>query len=393
MEALSADGKAPLGGGSGALHSEEGAADRDWLRALMALRAWPGLGDRSIRRLVERFGSPEAALRAPPDQKGLPLSRGVPRRRDPDALLARADELLDACDRRGILVIGWGRPGYPASLAALHDPPMVLFLRGKRHLLGERMVAVVGARRATAYGRMSAEILGSRLARSGLCVVSGLALGIDGAAHRGALAAGGKTVAVLGAGIDTPHPRSHAGLFERIAEVGLLVSEFLPGEPPLPHHFPRRNRVIAALAEAVVVVEAAVRSGALITVDHALDLGREVFAVPGPVDSPQSVGTHALIRDGARILADLSAVPAEMGWEPIAPVRCGDPSSEAPPGVGSDARVLWHMLRAEARFVDDLVEASALEAGRALAALSELEIGGFAVRGASGLVRLREGTS
>ena len=193
--------------------------------------------------------------------------------------------LRDA-DRMGMTVMTWLAEGYPAGLRQLCDPPPVLFCRGRTELLDGPGVAIVGSRRSTARGREAAERIARALVEAGICVNSGLALGIDGAAHRGALSRAGGTVAVMGRGADRPYPPTHAGLFRQIVARGLVLSEFLPGTLPLPHHFPRRNRILAALSVAVVVVEAGERkSGALITTDHALDLGRDVWAVPGPIDT------------------------------------------------------------------------------------------------------------
>jgi DNA processing protein len=192
-------------------------------------------------------------------------------------------------------------PGYPPLLAAIHDPPPALWLRGSAEpdLLSRPSVALVGARACSSYGRSVARSLGREIAAAGVVVISGMARGIDGEAHRGALDAGGTTVAVLGCGIDRNYPAAHAELAERIAQRGLIVSEYEPGVEPAPWRFPARNRIISGLARAVVVVEARERSGALITVDFALEQGREVLAVPGEITSALSAGSNALLRLGA----------------------------------------------------------------------------------------------
>ncbi|MFP3949154.1 MAG: DNA-processing protein DprA, partial [Longimicrobiales bacterium] len=290
---------------------EDPAVD-EGIRDLLRLRALPGVGDHTVARLVKNFGSASVALGASEADFVEVAGREAARARRTGSVDRDIDVEIDRVFRRveelGLRVVGLGLEGYPPALEALHDPPPVLFLRGRSEVLDRPSVAVVGSRRATAYGRRSAEILGATAARAGIVVTSGLALGVDAAAHRGALQAGGEALGVLGSGVDVPSPRANAALFRQLARDHLLVSEFLPGTHAAPHHFPQRNRIMAALSSAVVVVEAAARSGALITVDHALDLGREVLAVPGKVDSPTSRGTNAMIRDGASIVCELEDV-------------------------------------------------------------------------------------
>jgi DNA processing protein len=222
--------------------------------------------------------------------------------------------------------------------------------------------------------------MGRILSGAGVTVVSGMALGIDGEAHRGALQSGGNTVAVLGSGLRVPYPASHRTLFQEIGERGLLVSEFLPQESAQPHHFPKRNRIIAALSRAVVVVEAGRKSGALITVDHGLDLGKDIIAIPGSVENPQAVGSNGLLKEGARILTDPSGILELL-------VELGFPVAEAGPGAGSGSRpdlaipsalsALWEVLSFEPLGVDDLARRAAASAQEVLAGLSALELGGW----------------
>ena len=286
-------------------------------RALLLLEQLPDVGPVTVRRLVRRFGSATAALRAAEGRfAAVAGSEAARARRDPE-VARRVDAALDAAGRLGMEVVTWDDDPYPGRLGHLADPPPVLFLRGRTALLEARpMVTIVGARRSTARARSVAERLAATLARSGACVVSGLALGVDGSAHAGALRVGGDTVAVLGAGADVPYPRFHRRLHERVARDGLLVSEFLPGTRAAPHHFPRRNRILAALAGTVVVVEAGVRSGSLITVDHALDLGREIWSVPGPIDAATCRGSNRLLVDGARPLVSIDAFVDEVTRRP-----------------------------------------------------------------------------
>jgi DNA processing protein len=259
----------------------------------------------------------------------------------------------------------------PQLLRAIHDPPRRLYLRGEAgaDLLEEKAVAVVGARACSPYGAQVARMLGRELASAGLVVVSGLARGVDGEAHRGALAADGRTVAVLGCGIDRDYPAAHAWLARAIAERCLIASEYEPGVPPEPFRFPARNRIVAGLCLATIVVEARARSGALITADFALEEGREVFAVPGEITSSLSAGTNALLRLGATPLTSADDVLEALGIEP--PVR------EAP------THPLLQLLPATA---DELVQATGSSAAETAAALAELEVNGL-VAEADGMYR------
>lgn len=344
------------------------------LRALLHLRLLPGIGDLRLWRLLERYGSARAALEAPAAELGARAAET----RDSRRLLERLDRALATIDRLGIRVLVRGKPGYPTRLERLHDPPAVLFALGRAELLDRVVVAVVGTRRCTEYGAAMAKAIAGELSRMGAVVASGLALGIDGAAHVAALEGG--TVAVLGCGIDIPYPQQHARLQERIGVEGLLLSEFLPGEPAMRGHFPKRNRVLAAISHCVVVVEAPAKSGALITVDHALDLGLEVCAVPGPVGRRTSEGTNRLIQEGAHLVtsgADVvqyGKLHALMGpW-----ATKEDRATSPPQETGPVARRVWGALGSEPISVDELTTRTGLAAGEVLAALLELELVGMA---------------
>jgi DNA processing protein len=264
----------------------------------------------------------------------------------------------------------------PPLLRAIHGPPSRLYVRGAAdsELLARPAVAIVGARACSAYGAQVARMLGRELAAAGLVVVSGLARGIDGEAHRGALETEGHTVAVLGCGIDRDYPAAHAGLARSIAERSLVVSEYEPGVEPSPWRFPARNRVIAGLCSATIVVEARERSGALITADFALDEGREVFAVPGEITSSLSAGTNALLRLGATPLTRSADVLESFGLEG---------QEKAKPQIGEAATSLLQHLPTT---VDELVRSSGLSAGEVAAGLAELELAGLAGEG-DGLYR------
>jgi DNA processing protein len=221
---------------------------------------------------------------------------------------------LAAARAAGVAVVPWSAASYPAELRQLADPPAALYVRGALLPCDVRSVAVIGSRGATPYGLRVARALAGDLARAGVTVVAGLARGIDAAAHRAALAAGGRTIAVLGSGLLKPYPEDHLGLLEEVAAAGAVLSEFPLDAPPLRRHFPQRNRLIAALAAGTLVVEASATSGALSTVRHALDLGRTVMAVPGPVDQETSLGTLRLLQEGAAAVGAAQDVFAALGW-------------------------------------------------------------------------------
>jgi DNA processing protein len=279
----------------------------------------------------------------------------------------------------GFGFVGRSEPRFPRLLRELHDPPAGLFLRGSANvgLLSEPSVAIVGARSCSSYGGQVARLLGRELASTGLVVVSGLARGIDGEAHRGALEGGGATVGVLGCGIDRDYPSAHTQLARGICNNGLVVSEYAPGVEPAPWRFPARNRIIAGLCLATVIVEARERSGALITADFALEAGREVFAVPGEITSTLSVGANALLRLGATPLTAAGDVLESLGLEPA---RAG------PLEVAEDAAAVLAALAREPAGADELGRATGLDAAALATALSELELLG-AVAEADGLYR------
>ncbi|HZR93807.1 MAG TPA: DNA-processing protein DprA [Gaiellaceae bacterium] len=271
--------------------------------------------------------------------------------------------------RRGLRWLPRSSPAFPRRLAAIFDPPPGLFLRGSAavELLERPSVAIVGARACSPYGAQVAHMLGRELAAAGLVVVSGLARGVDGHAHRGALESGGITVAVLGCGIDRDYPAVHAELARRVCERGLVVSEYPPGVEPAPWRFPARNRIVAGLVQAVVVVEARERSGALITADLALEEGREVFAVPGEISSSLSAGSNRLLRSGAAALTAPEDVLELFGLDPV---------ERRETHVSAAAASVLARLRDGPAAPDELVRALELDAGRVAAALSELELAG-----------------
>ena len=280
------------------------------------------------------------------------------------------DELLDLepDERSQVRSIARNDPTYPAALHDLPQPPRELFVLGALETLAAPVVAVVGTRNATDYGiRVARELCGS-LARAGACVLSGLARGVDAAAHRAALAGNGRTAAVLGTGVDVPYPVGHRELHALIARHGLLVSEFPPGARAARGSFPRRNRVLAALASVTIVVEAPQKSGALLTAGHALGLGRTVAAVPGPIDSPQHTGSNELLRDGAHVIATIEDALALAGLTP--PLRSSHQT------FGASEQLVLAELRRAPGDVDALAARTRLPARDCMRAVTALELAG-----------------
>jgi DNA processing protein len=286
-------------------------------------------------------------------------------------------EFLAELAARGTACVARSDAAYPARLRELADPPLAVFAAGAGAgpppVVPGRALAIVGARRCGAPAHALARRLAAFVAGSGVCVVSGLALGVDAAGHQGALESGGPTLAVLGCGPDVAYPRTNAGLHRRILETGLVLSEYPPGTPPAPWRFPARNRLIAALADAILVVEARARSGALITADHALDLGRDVLAVPGWAGSPAAAGTNGLLKAGAGMVEDEDDLAAWLGL---------DPPSQASPPV--EDRALVEAVASGPAHVEELAERLRKPAVELAAALSRLELDGWVGRDEAG---------
>lgn len=332
-----------------------------------------------FRDLIATFGSPSQAWDA--------VRPSVER----DAASALAEGALERAAHAGARIIANGEADYPESLAELPDPPPMLFAIGSLACLRGPCVAIVGTRRATSYGeRVTFEIAGA-LARAGVTVISGMARGIDGAAHRAALAAGGSTVAVLGTGVDVAYPAAHRALHAEIATRGLLLSEELPGDRASGGSFPKRNRIIAALAQAVIVIEAPHRSGALITATHGLELNRIIAAVPGPIDVPQSAGSNTLLRDGAIVIAEIADALALVGA--TAPAALARPGSDPPALTDLTQCAVWQALESPAADLDALAARASLPARRCLAAVSALELSGAIECALTGEIRRRGGVA
>jgi DNA processing protein len=334
------------------------------------------LGPRRVRKLLEEYGSLQALIAAPSralKAAGVP-GKAVRRIASPDLAALEADLAWSEADDHHL--IGWDDPRYPPLLASIEDPPIALFVIGDANLLTAPQIALIGARRASATGRDIAGEFAAHLAGAGYTITSGLALGIDAAAHAGTLEAGGKTVAVLGTGPDRIYPKRNAPLRETIIASGALVSEFPPGTPPLAEHFPRRNRIISALAQATVVIEAALGSGSLITARLAAEQGREVFAVPGSIRSPLAHGCHALIRDGAGLVERPSDILEALGAvsEALAPAFADRESSAD--AEDPDYRILLDALGFHPTTADTLGERTGLTSQALSSMLLMLELQG-----------------
>lgn len=331
------------------------------------------IGPSRLRKLIEHFGDIEQAWTASPRALQAVLDD-----RSAESLLRSRDRLLldremERIARAGIEVVTLADPGYPRLLSMIPSPPPVLYVRG--HLLPEDdlAVAIVGTRRASTYGKEVTHRIATGLAEAGVTVVSGLARGIDGVAHSAAVRAGGRTLAVLGSGVDVIYPAEHKGLAEQIIGSGALISDYAPGRKPDAQNFPARNRIISGLSIGVIVIEAPSKSGALITVDFAADQGREVFVVPGSVLSDNCAGCHRLLRDGARIVTSADDVLDDLK---IGQRREHAAVQQALPLTDPERRLLNH-ISGDPQHVDEIVAAANLSMAEGLALVSMLELKGI----------------
>jgi DNA processing protein len=350
--------------------------ERDELAAWLRLLETPEVGRDTARRLLAAFGSPQAAIGASQAARlevvGLAAATALAAPPDNfDTLLAStADWLAAEPSARSIITLG--DPAYPRALLETADPPLLLYAQGRVEWLQAPMFAIVGSRNPTPQGKANARAFASHLSHAGLTVVSGLALGIDGAAHEGALEGPSGTIAVVGTGLDRVYPRRHLQLAHRIVANGLLLSEYSLGTPPLPPNFPLRNRIIAGLARGTLVVEAAVQSGSLITARLASEAGRDVFAVPGSIHSPQSRGCHALIKQGAKLVDAAQDILEEL--------RMGTPAAAPAAEAAEHADPLLVALGHDPVTLDALVARTGWPAERLNAQLLELELDGQVAR-------------
>ena len=358
----------------------------DDLAAWLRLLGTPGIGQEAARRLLAACGSPDAVFSAPSatlreltgPQAAAALAQEPERHA---AQCAATNAWLDADPTHHVLTLGDAT--FPAALLETADPPLLLYAQGRLDLLTTPALAVVGSRNPSAQGLDNAQAFAAHLSRAGLTIVSGMALGIDGAAHAGGLAGRGSTVAVVGTGLDRIYPARHKALAHRIAKDGLLLSEFELGMPPLAENFPKRNRLIAGLSRGTLVVEAALPSGSLITARQALEAGREVFAIPGSIHSPQSRGCHALIKQGAKLVDSAEDILGELNWAK-APTVSMAPWVPAPGG-----EVLLEALGHDPVTLDALLARTGESASTLSARLLELELDGQVARLPGGLYQRR----
>lgn len=324
--------------------------------------------------LLDALGSPEAILSAPDHVldgiEGLTQADRDKLRREANADVSADWEKLQ---ESGTAIVGIGDERYPKNLREIPDPPPMLFVAGAIEKRDELGVGIVGTRAATAYGKLAAERLAADLARRGFTIVSGLARGIDQAAHEGALSVSGRTIGVLACGLDVDYPRGSRELKESTIGSGAVITECPFGTPPTPERFPTRNRIVSGLSLGIIVVEAPERSGALITADFALEQNREVFAVPGSIDTPTFRGSHQLIKDGAKLVDSVEDVIAGLGIVPEA-----IPESRQPPpkDLSADEGALMDKLSHEPKHLDALIQQTGLEAAKATSALMLLEVKG-----------------
>jgi DNA processing protein len=353
------------------------------LRPWLVLRAIPGVGDAILLKLVQAFGAPDAVLSA--SQSALeelgcrpPLVEAIRRGPAPDAI-RELDKELDQLQRRKVTVLTYLDTQYPAPLRTIPDPPPLLYVQGSLLETDRHAVAIVGTRKVSAAGRILAEELARDLAEMGFTIVSGLARGVDAAAHRGALVGKGRTLAVMGCGLDRTYPADHRQLRETIEQHGAVLSELPLGAAPHGYHFPRRNRIISGLSMGVVVTEAAIESGSLITARLAGEQGREVFAVPGFVKAEQSRGPNSLIKDGARLVESAKDILEELlpQLDPAFRARLAEGAGTvAQPKVpfSLDETLVYDALSVLPQPVDEVIRRSGLPAAQVAAILLSLEL-------------------
>ncbi|MCF8145491.1 MAG: DNA-processing protein DprA [Deltaproteobacteria bacterium] len=349
--------------------------------AWLALYMIPGLGNAVIKRLIETYGDPETVFQADtPDLMRIEgMRRDIAAKIKHRALDTKAEGEIRKAEEVNARILVYSDPSYPVFLREIYNPPMVLYIRGKEIPLQKTLISVVGSRNPTHYGRKAAEKIASGLALRGAGVVSGLAKGIDAAAHNGCLMGKGFTIGVLGTGIDVVYPESNRALFERIEENGAIVSEFPIGTPPEPRNFPIRNRIISGLSRGTVVVEATRNSGSLITASSALEQGREVFAVPGSIDSFKSTGSHFLIKQGAKLIENADDILAEFGF--LGRSDAEKPVPKNPDGTLREMtefeKKIYEIIGDYPVHMDDIVRMGNMDAGKVAGILMKMELEGI----------------
>ena len=351
-----------------------------------------GVGPATTRRLLNYFGSIESIFNAP--KKDLLAVEGVGPKLANHLAHAREeyhpDRLIALCDKENFKILIPKDIRYPSLLRLIPDPPAVLYLNGELKPEDNMAIAVVGTRGMTYYGRKQTEKLSAGLVRAGFTVVSGMARGIDGTAHRTALETGGRTIAVLGSGFLNIFPPEHKDLYRQIAENGAVLSEFPPYQISLPGHFPQRNRIVSGMSLAVLVIESPTKSGSLITARMALEQDREVFAVPGPIDSAQSRGCNRLIRDGAHLVESVDDILDDLGPLPFPVVRSDELIHIRHPAesrLNEREKKILSLVETTSKSIDTIIAASGLNPGQVLAVLTVLESQHFVIREGGNRVR------
>jgi DNA processing protein len=363
------------------------------LASWLQLTLTPGLGSAAIRAMLRQFGLPPLVLARKPSELAAYAAPSVLEALHSETLRRAVDAALAWVEQPGNALVTLADATYPRMLLEIPDPPPLLYARGRTELLQRSALAVVGSRNATAQGAANAESFAKALSASGLTIVSGLALGIDAAAHRGGLAGPGSTIAVLGTGIDVIYPRANAALSAQIVERGLLISEFPLGTGALASNFPRRNRLISGLAQGCLVVEAALASGSLITARSAAEQGREVFAVPGSIHSPVSKGCHALIKSGAKLVESAEDVLGELGGFRASGFASTVPSADIGRASAEGAGLLEYMGH-DPVDIDALCVRAGMSAEQVSSELLRLELAGRVAALPGGLFqRLEKGAA
>ena len=346
----------------------------DTTRYYLGFNLTPGIGPARLSRLTELFGSVEAAWQAP---AGLLMASGLDAKSIEALLTTRErvdlDRELARAERLGVQILCIDNPAYPDLLRQTPQPPPLIYIRGSLTSADEWALAVVGTRGPSDYGREATRRVAGELAAAGVTIVSGLALGIDALAHQAALESGGRTIGVLACGVDVPYPERNRGLAEQISENGALISEYPLGIAPIPNNFPARNRVISGLARGTLVVEAGERSGALITVEFALEQGREVFAVPGPIFNPKSAGCNRLIRNGATLVTCANDMLEGMNWTTA---TAQQEARQVLPDDPTEAAILT-LIDYSPRHIDEISRASQHAPPTVSATLAMLELKGY----------------
>lgn len=346
-----------------------------WLALVMI----PGLGNIALKRLLERFREPEgifeASLAELCEVEGIreEIARSIVKKRafgDPEKELRKAED-------HGVRILAYTDPAYPGLLREIHDPPMLLYIKGKDIPDNRAFIAVVGSRNSTSYGQRAAEKIGQGLARRGLGVVSGMARGIDSSSHWGCLEGKGLTIAVLGTGIDIVYPPSNGKLYDQIAEKGIIVSEFPMGSPPAPNNFPIRNRIISGLCRGTVIVEATKNSGSLITASLALEQGRELFAVPGSINSFKSMGCHYLIKQGACLIENADDILEALGMNYPSVPKTDTFREMTPDGMDDGESALYNIIGDYPVHIDQIARAGKMTPGEVSSLLMKMELKGF----------------